>query len=201
MGCSFVVFWSIDANEVSKCALLMMHNGIYDTTNSLKIIISVRGGTYFFCSVYLVVCSNVSWLTILDWVYGPYIVLTAHNWQKWKSIFLTCHCHKKQKQKQKQKTNKQTNKRTKTKTKNKPKKKLLKYRFLSKMHFKKEQKPVALFLKTIGSNTSFTPLENNFRFIYGVVWMQDNNASSFDPVTFQETLLFFGQHRGPNGWH
>ena len=19
--------------------------------------------------------------------------LTAHNWQKWKSIFLTCHCH------------------------------------------------------------------------------------------------------------
>ena len=29
------------------------HNGIYDMTNNLKIIISVRGGgTYFFCSVY-----------------------------------------------------------------------------------------------------------------------------------------------------
>ena len=34
------------------------HNGIYDMTNNLKVIISVRGGELtFFCSVYLV--SNI----------------------------------------------------------------------------------------------------------------------------------------------
>ena len=56
--------------------------------------------------------------------------LTAHNWQKWKSIFLTCPCYeiyrvetvdlKKQKQnknKQKQKQNKNKNK-SKNKNKN-----------------------------------------------------------------------------------
>ena len=40
------------------------HKGIYDTTNNLKIIISVRGGgTYFFCSVYnstRLCCGNIS---------------------------------------------------------------------------------------------------------------------------------------------
>ena len=39
---------------------------------------------------------------------------------------------------------------------------LLKDRFLKKI-FYKEQKPVAYFSrKTIGSNNSFTPIENNF---------------------------------------
>ena len=47
MGCSLIIFGSIDANEVSKCAFLkfQQRNGIYDKTNNLKIIISVRGGT------------------------------------------------------------------------------------------------------------------------------------------------------------
>ena len=27
-------------------------------------------------------------------LYRPIQILAAHNWQKWKSTFLTCHCHK-----------------------------------------------------------------------------------------------------------
>ena len=26
--------------------------------------------------------------------FGPSVKLTAHNWQKWKRVFLTCPCHK-----------------------------------------------------------------------------------------------------------
>ena len=56
-GMQFHYFGSIDANEVSKLCIIKFFtqqlNEIYDMTNNLKIIISVRrGGAYFFWSVY-----------------------------------------------------------------------------------------------------------------------------------------------------
>ena len=56
MGCSFIILGSIDANEVSKCALLNSShnsNGIYDMANNLKIIICVRGRELTFFGVFI----------------------------------------------------------------------------------------------------------------------------------------------------
>ena len=33
-------------------------------------------------------------LWIMGWTYTQEDTLTAHNWQKWKRVFLTCSCHK-----------------------------------------------------------------------------------------------------------
>ena len=56
MGCSFIVFRSIYANEVSKCALLNSpHNSIMKFMIRQiiwKLWSPLEGGTYFFCSVY-----------------------------------------------------------------------------------------------------------------------------------------------------
>ena len=36
-------------------------------------------------------CLNVRYNTCCNYIA---VALTAHNWQKWKRVFLTCHCHK-----------------------------------------------------------------------------------------------------------
>ena len=55
IGCNFIIFGSIHAKEVSKCALLNStpKNLIYDMIDSVQIITSARGGGATFCAVFI----------------------------------------------------------------------------------------------------------------------------------------------------
>ena len=48
----------------------------------------------FYCLFWLVIITNVdSTQEIIQTAYWKLCTLTAHNWQKWKRVFLTCPCH------------------------------------------------------------------------------------------------------------
>ena len=77
------------------------------------------------------------WCSLYETISMPFSQ-TAHNWQKWKSTFHTYHCHEIYREEAVG---------------------------LKENAYKKSKNPSPFFRKTIGSNKSFTLIENNFKFL------------------------------------
>ena len=64
--------------------------GMYETDTFVACIVNVRPETKIYkdyCNFWILFTTVKNWQLLIS-------KLTAHNWQKWKRVFLTCPCHK-----------------------------------------------------------------------------------------------------------